>query len=88
MPMVGVTSARSPGEFGLCFTQVQERSGHAWAYLPSESGGTFTDYGARGAAASYWLQVRRAGQATHLRLVSAIGAAPLSGLVEVVEQCR
>lgn len=75
-------------EFGACFTNAQGRGGHAWAFLPSEHGGTFTNSGARGVPASYWLQVRGAEAATHLRLFTTGEAAAAAAVTEAVEKCR
>jgi hypothetical protein len=75
-------------DFSTCFAQAQERSGAAWAYLPAEQGGTFTDSGAHGAPASYWLQVRAVGAKTRMRLFSAASADASSSVTRAVEQCR
>jgi hypothetical protein len=71
-------------EFSACFVSAEERRGRAWAYMPGKNGGTFTDFGARGAPATYWLQVRAANAGTHARLLAA-GSSPVA---ESVEQCR
>lgn len=87
-PMLDAKSAKPVGEFGSCFTQAEENGGRPWAYLPGEHGGTYTDFGALGAAASYWLQVRGDGGNTRLRLFAAgAGVSPLR-VIEAVEQCR
>ena len=83
-PVLDGMSARSVPELNACFSSAQERTGSAWAFLPAEHGGTFTDSGARGAAPSYWLQVQDAGTATHLRLFAAAG----SPVIKAVMQCR
>jgi hypothetical protein len=88
IPLFDARSVRPLAEFGACFTQAEERSGRAWAFMPSEQGGTFTDSGARGAPASYWLQVRGAGAATRVRLFGARSAGAPSPVIEAVEQCR
>jgi hypothetical protein len=86
--LVDATSARPLDDFTACFTQAEERNGRAWAYMPTERGGTFTDSGAREAPASYWLQVRAAGPSTGVRLFSAQAADASSKLIEAVNQCR
>jgi hypothetical protein len=86
-PLLDARSARAPADFAGCFTQAQERSTTAWAYLPSEQGGTFTDSGANGAPASYWLEVRAVGAATHVRLFAANASVP-STVTEAIRQCR
>jgi hypothetical protein len=88
IPLLDAKSARTLAEFGACFTQTEERSGRAWAFMPSEQGGTFTDSGAKSAPASYWLQVRGAGAATQVRLFGASSAGAPSPVIEAVEQCR
>ena len=86
-PLLDAKSATPLAGFRNCFIQSQERSGRAWAYMPTSRGGTFTDSGARGARATYWLQVRGTGDATSLRLFAAshAGADAISG---AVAQCR
>ena len=86
LPPIEASSARSATRFSECFTRAQDAKGRAWGYMPSGEGGTFTDSGAHGAPASYWLQVRSLGKATQLRLYAADGAAPAA--LAAVEQCR
>jgi len=88
MALLEAQSPRPLAAFRACFAQAQERGGAAWAYLPGEQGGTFTDSGARGAAASYWLQVHAAGAATHMRLFADSSGGGLKAVTEAVEQCR
>ena len=88
MPRIDAGSTKPLAKFSACFTQIEDRKARAWAYLPSVHGGTFTDSGARGAPASYWLQVRNVGAATHLRLFAAEGGQATSPAIETVEQCR
>ena len=88
MPLIDVGSTKTPVDFSACFARAEDRSGRAWAFMPSGHGGTFTDSGAHGAPASYWLQVRGAGTATHLRLFAADGGQATSPTIEAVEQCR
>lgn len=84
MPLLETGSTKPVAEFSACFVSAEERRGRAWAYMPGKNGGTFTDFGARGAPATYWLQVRAANVGTHARLLA---AAP-SPVAESVEQCR
>ena len=84
MPLLETGSGKPVAEFGACFVSAEERRGRAWAYMPGKNGGTFTDFGARGAPATYWLQVRAADAGTHARLLAA-GSSPVA---ESVEQCR
>ena len=87
MPLLDASTSKPVDEFGACFTQRVERASRAWAYLPSERGGTFTDSGAQGAAASYWLQVRPAAQSTQLRLFTAGSSRP-AAVLAAVRECR
>jgi hypothetical protein len=87
-PLLEAQSARPLGDFTACFTQAQERSGKSWAFLPGERGGTFTNSGARGAAGSYWLQVRAAGAATNVRLYSDASPGALSPVTGSIGECR
>jgi hypothetical protein len=88
MPLLDATAARSLDDFGSCFTKAEEGVGRAWAFLPNEHGGTFTDSGARGLPGSYWLQVRGAGAATRIRLFAAQSNQESSNPIKAVEQCR
>ena len=83
MPL-GTSSTKPLAEFSACFAKAEDRGGRAWAYLPGQHGGTFTDSGAHGAAATYWLQVRAADTVTRYRLV-ADAASPVT---TSIEQCR
>jgi hypothetical protein len=88
MPLFDAQSAKTPAEFGACFAQAQERSAIAWAFLSSEQGGTFTDSGAHGAPATYWLQVHGTSGPTRVRLFTPQGGRPSPKVAEAVEQCR
>jgi hypothetical protein len=87
MPLLDATTSRPIDEFGACFAERAEKAGRAWAYLPSARGGTFTDSGAEGAAASYWLQVRPKADSTRLRLFAAVSAQP-ADVLAAVRVCR
>jgi hypothetical protein len=56
--------------------------------LPRESGGTFTNVGASGTAAPYWVQVKTGIHGGNVRLFSDGGADASSSLIRAVEQCR
>ena len=83
-PLIERRSAKPLVEFSACFAEAEDSRGRAWAYAPSKNGGTFTDFGAHGAPATYWLQVRAAAGGTDTRLVA---TAP-SPVAKSVEQCR
>jgi len=88
MPLLDARSSKPLDEFSACFIRGAERDNRAWAYLPNERGGTFTDSGAHGARASYWLQARGAASGTRLRLYGAAPSAPAFGIIEAVDKCR
>jgi len=86
-PLLDARSSKSLDEYGACFSREAERANRSWSFLPGERGGTFTDFGAHAASASYWLQLHSEGSATHLRLfASASPAAP--EIVEAAGKCR
>jgi hypothetical protein len=87
MPLLEAKSSKSLDEFGACFARAAERSDRAWAYLPGERGGTFTNSGARGLPASYWLQVRAAGGGTGVRLF-ADAPSVVADIRKAVDSCR
>ena len=82
------TSSKPIGEFSSCFAEGMAHSGRACAFSPSERGGTFTDFGAHNAAATYWLQVRDAGTGTRLRLFASADANAAAHAVEMVALCQ
>jgi hypothetical protein len=87
MPLLEAKSSKPLDEFGACFARAAERSDRAWAYLPGERGGTFTNSGARGVPASYWLQVRDAGPGTGVRLF-ADAPSVVADVRKAVDSCR
>jgi hypothetical protein len=86
-PLLAVSTVKSLDSFGACFTQAQEHAGRAWAFAATEHGGSFTDEGANGVAASYRLQISKSGAANQLRLYSDRGPGSAS-LVKAVARCR
>lgn len=86
-PLVAVDTAKSLGAFGACFTQAQEHSGRAWAFVASDRGGSFTNQGANGVSAAYRLQIGRAGAVNRLRLYTD-RSADRAFVVKAVDQCR
>jgi hypothetical protein len=87
MQLLDATSSKPLDEFGACFTRLAEHGNRAWAYLPGERGGTFTDSGVGGAPASYWLRIRDDGRATRLRLF-AEAPSVAAAIDKAVDQCR
>lgn len=88
MPLLDAKTSKPLDQFSTCFTRRVEDADRAWAYLPSENGGTFTDSGAHGAPASYWLLVRPAATATQLRLFASASSPARAGIIEAVQECR
>jgi len=88
MPLLDARSSKPLDEFSACFIRGAERDNRAWAYLPNERGGTFTDSGVHGTRASYWLHARGAASGTRLRLYGAAPSAPAFGIIEAVDKCR
>lgn len=87
-PLVQTATSRSVDAFGSCFAAAQDKAAHAWAYLPIGQGGTFTNSGARGSGATYWLRVSKSGDRGEIRLFGEEGARSSESLIEAVDQCR
>jgi hypothetical protein len=86
-PPFSTTTARSVDAFGACFARAQENAGKAWAFMPTASGGTFTNSGAGASEAPYWLQVHAGTTRGEIRLFGDRGAVPPAALIEAVNQC-
>jgi hypothetical protein len=82
----GVTSKSLDG-FASCFTDSQESAGRPWAFVPTNSGGVFSNSGAMSAAAPYFLQMTRAG-AQHRLSLFAEARAPSDTIMRAVERCK
>lgn len=76
-------TAKSLDAFGSCFTQVQDRRARPWAFMPSQTGGIFTDAGATAASAPYWLAISDA----QIRLFGVRGSYKSRNLAKAVKQC-
>lgn len=87
-PLLRTTTMKSADAFASCFAGTQDKAAKAWAFLPRESGGTFTNVGASGTAAPYWVQVKTGIHGGNVRLFSDGGADASSSLIRAVEQCR
>lgn len=83
-PSQGRETAKSVQTFADCFTQAQDRSAAAWAYVPSRSGGTFSNLGAAGVGKPYFIVISDRGRrrTIHLDNVAANSPAALG-----VSQC-
>jgi hypothetical protein len=86
-PLLQASTSRPLNAFGSCFVRVQERGDRAWAFAPNDLGGTFTNWGARGAS-PYWLQFRHIGPTNRIRLFVAKDAEAVHPVAEAIRQCR
>jgi hypothetical protein len=86
-PLFSGATSKSLDGFASCFTRIQEEAGHAWAFVPTNSGGAFSNAGASGAAAPYLLQMKRAGAQHRLRLFVEARVSSET-LVQAVERCQ
>lgn len=86
-PLLRTMTAKPLDAFGACFAGAQDKSAKAWAFMPSPSGGTFTNSGASGSEAPYWLQVQAGSQRGEIRLFSEVGAKAPAALIEAVNRC-
>jgi hypothetical protein len=87
-PILRASTPKSLDDFGQCFVRVQEQHSRAWAFVPTETGGTFSNAGADGVATPYWLRVSEAQPVNQIRLFAAKGSDESGSLVEAVNQCR
>ena len=87
-PLLRTTTAKSLDAFAACFTRAQNQHEQPWAFMPVGRGGTFTNSGASGSGAAYWLQVRTSGAREHIRLFADRANDRPASVVEAVEQCR
>ena len=82
------STPKSLNEFGQCFVRGQEQQARAWAFVPTPSGGTFTNAGANGVTTTYWVRVSETRPLNVVRLFAARGSDDSGGLIEAVNQCR
>jgi hypothetical protein len=87
-PILRVSTAKSLNDFGQCFVRAQEQHSRAWAFVPTRTGGTFTNAGAVGVAMPYWLRVSEDRPVNEIRLFAAQPSDDSSTLVEAVNRCR
>lgn len=87
-PIAHASTAKALNDFGSCFTHIQDRASRAWAFMPTHSGGIFTNAGAAGAATIYWLQVNTSQHGNQVRLFTAPGSGAPAILTEAIDQCR
>jgi len=81
-------TARSVEQFGTCFVGAQDRAAQAWSYVPKGDGGTFSNVGATGAGAPYFLAVSDRGSERHVQLEAAGAARTVDrNIARAVDQC-
>jgi hypothetical protein len=85
MPLHRAALSRDSESFETCFARTQDRAGRPWAFIPSASGGTFTNLGASAGNAPYRLVVRAGLGDGSVRLTA---PSPDRDLIAAVEQCR
>lgn len=81
-----VETNKTVEQFGGCFVNAQDRASLAWSYIPQSRGGTFSNFGARGARAPYFLAVLDRGSTHQVRLESA-GSTIDPRVSGAVDQC-
>jgi hypothetical protein len=84
-PILRASMAKSLQDFGSCFTRAQDRVSRPWAFMPTESGGMFTNAGATGVAEPYWLQVSEAKPLSRVQLFAGKNS---GDLLKAVNECR
>lgn len=80
----GITTAKSVQAFADCFATSQDQRSAAWSFVPRESGGTFSNYGAAGVANPYFVVISERGSRREIRLDNVTAASPAA---EGVSQC-
>jgi len=87
-PILRASTPKSLNDFGQCFVRAQEQQSHPWAFVPTPIGGTFTNAGADGVTAPYWVRIREARPFNEVRLFAARSSNDSGSLVEAVNRCR
>ena len=80
-------TSKSVAQFGGCFVEAQDRAARAWSFIPKGDGGTFSNLGAKGASAPYFLAVSDRGTVRQVRLEPAAGAQLDRNIAKAVGQC-
>ena len=78
------STPKSTDDFAGCFVRSQDRSGKAWAFVPREHGGLFSNAGAKAVANPYFLVIDDRGQHREIRIQQ---ASLDGGLRGEVNQC-
>jgi hypothetical protein len=85
---VTLETSKTVEQFGGCFVNAQDRAAMAWSYIPQSRGGTFSNLGAKGVRASYFLAVLDRGSTREIRLETASAGASIDSRVSgAVDQC-
>ena len=84
--MLRSATGKSIDAFGACFARQQEEQGRAWAFLPTSSGGTFTNAAADANPGEYWLRISGGPGAARLQLIA--GPEAPADIVQAVQRCR
>ena len=80
----GLTTAKSVQAFADCFASSQDQRSAPWSFMPKESGGTFSNYGAVGVAKPYFVVISERGTRREIRLDNVTAASPAA---QGVSQC-
>ena len=85
---VTLETGKTVEQFSGCFVNAQDRASLAWSYIPQSRGGTFSNFGAKGARAPYFLAVLDRGSTRQLRLETASAGSNVDPRVSrAVDQC-
>jgi threonine aldolase len=85
---VTLETNKTVAQFGGCFVGTQDRAARAWAFVPKDDGGTFSNAGARGAQGFYYLAISDRGPIRQVRLEAASASSPLDrNIARAVDQC-
>jgi len=83
-PAVYVTP-KSTQDFASCFARTQDRQGAPWWFVPREHGGTLSNLGAKGGAATYFIVINDRGARREVALDNrSFAAGPRKGLNQCI----
>jgi len=82
-PAVYVTP-KSTQDFASCFAQTQDERGAAWWFVPRDHGGTFSNLGAKNAAATYFVVIHDRGAKREIALDQ---QSAVAGAREALNEC-
>jgi hypothetical protein len=85
---VSFETSKTVAQFGGCFVDAQDRASSAWSFVPKGDGGTFSNFGAKGASAPYFLAISDRGTVRQLRLETASAGSKLDrNIANAVGRC-